>query len=313
MRDQFIKVHAAGARVGAGPLGRYVDSFTDHLVGLGYAVATIRSQRQLLGSFDRWMARHHLAVPDLNERAVDAFLHKSRSRCRGQRGSTSTLSRLLAYLRAQGATISPTPVLDESARAQLARRYQHYLRAERGLCATTVQTYLAFFHQFLTEQLGEAVSSVGTLSAADVSDFVRRHAHAASPGRAKLMVTALRTMLRFFFQDGEMGVDLSAAVPTVPNWRLAAIPRSLASGEVERLLKACNRETATGRRDRAVLLLLGRLGLCAGEVVALELDDIDWRAGAITVRGKKGLQHDRFPLLAERRGCAGHLSPPRSA
>ena len=104
MRDQFITVDAAGAWVGTGRLGRYVDSFAEHLVALGYAAATIRSQRQLVGSFDRWMARHHVAVADLDERAVDAFLHQSRSRCRRQRGSASTLSRLLTHLRAQGAT-----------------------------------------------------------------------------------------------------------------------------------------------------------------------------------------------------------------
>jgi site-specific recombinase XerD len=85
----------------------------------------------------------------------------------------------------------------------------------------------------------------------------------------------------------------------VPDWRLATIPRSLASEQVERLLTACNRRTTTGRRDYAILLLLARLGLRAGEVVALELEDLHWRAGEITIRGKKGLRHDRFPLPAD--------------
>jgi site-specific recombinase XerD len=190
-------------------------------------------------------------------------------------------------------------VADDSPRAQFERRYHHYLRAERGLATTTVETYVAFCHQFLTEQLGQAESSVGPLSAADISAFVRRHARAASPGRAKMMVTALRALFRFLFHTGELGVDLSAAVPTVPDWRLASIPRSLAAEEVERLLAACDRQTATGRRDYAILLLLARLGLRAGEVVALELDDIHWRVGEIIIRGKKGLRHDRFPLPAD--------------
>ena len=115
-------------------------------------------------------------------------------------------------------------------------------------------------------------------------------------GRAQLMTTALRALFRFFFQTGEMAVDLSAAVPTVPDWRLATLPRSLAADDVERLLTACDRQTPTGRRDYAILLLLARLGLRAGEVVALELDDLHWRTGEITIRGKKGRRHERFPL-----------------
>jgi site-specific recombinase XerD len=113
------------------------------------------------------------------------------------------------------------------------------------------------------------------------------------------MTTALRAMFRFLFQAGELAVDLSVAVPTVPDWRLATLPRSLAPEHVERLLAACDRQTATGRRDRALLLLLARLGLRAGEVVALELDDLHWRRGEITIRGKKGLRHERFPLPAD--------------
>jgi len=290
---------AACARDGARPLGVHIDSFVEHLVALGYAQATIRSQLPLVRAFEQWLARHRVPVADLNEGVVDAFLDTPRLRRRRQRGSASTLARFLTYLRAQGAVVSPTRVADDSPRAQLERRYHHYLRIERGLATTTVQTYLAFCHQFLTEQRGQAESPVGTCSAADISAFVRRHARAASPGRAKMMVTALRALFRFLFHTSELGIDLSGAVPTVPDWRLASIPRSLAAHEVERLLTACDPQTATGRRDHAILLLLARLGLRAGEVVALELDDLQWRAGEITIRGKKGLRHDRFPLPAD--------------
>jgi site-specific recombinase XerD len=110
------------------------------------------------------------------------------------------------------------------------------------------------------------------------------------------MTTALRALCRFLFQTGEIAVDLSATVPTVPAWRLATLPRSLAADDVERLLTACDRQTPTGRRDYAILLLLARLGVRAGEVVALELDDLHWRTGEITIRGRKGLRHERFPL-----------------
>jgi site-specific recombinase XerD len=109
------------------------------------------------------------------------------------------------------------------------------------------------------------------------------------------MTTAFRSFFRFLFQKGELQVNLAASVPTVANWRLSTVPKYLTPKEVERLLQACNRRTAVGRRDYAILLLLARLGLRAGEVVALQLEDINWRAGEILVRGK-GLLHDRMPL-----------------
>ncbi len=112
------------------------------------------------------------------------------------------------------------------------------------------------------------------------------------------MTTAFRSFFRFLFQKGELQTDLAASVPTVADWRLSTVPKFLTPEEVERVLKACDRRTATGRRDYAILLLLARLGLRAGEVVALQLDDINWRAGEILVRGK-GLFHDRMPLPAD--------------
>jgi len=115
---------------------------------------------------------------------------------------------------------------------------------------------------------------------------------------AKLMVSALRSFFRFLFQHGETETDLAGAVPTVPAWQLAVVPKYLTPAEVERVVHACSRNTAVARRDRAIILLLARLGLRASEVIALELDDIDWRAAVLTVRGKGGY-HDRLPLPAD--------------
>ena len=112
------------------------------------------------------------------------------------------------------------------------------------------------------------------------------------------MTTAFRSFFRFLFQKGELQADLAAALPTVAIGGCPPYPSTLTPKEVERVLKACNRHTAVGRRDYAILLLLARLGLRAGEVVALHLEDIDWRAGEIIVRGK-GLFHDRMPLPAD--------------
>ena len=116
-----------------------------------------------------------------------------------------------------------------------------------------------------------------------------------SPRRAQLVTAAFRSFFRFLFQDGEMQVNLALSVPSVADRRLATIPKYLSPDQVELVLGTCNRQTATGRRDYAILLLLARLGLRAGEVVSLRLDDVDWRTGELLVRGK-GLLHDRMPL-----------------
>jgi site-specific recombinase XerD len=109
------------------------------------------------------------------------------------------------------------------------------------------------------------------------------------------MTTAFRSFFRFLFQTGELQADLAASVPTVAAWRLSTVPKYLIPEEVDRVLAGCDRQTTTGRRDYTILLLLARLGLRAGEVVSLQLDDIDWRTGEILIRGK-GLLHDRMPV-----------------
>jgi site-specific recombinase XerD len=150
----------------------------------------------------------------------------------------------------------------------------------------------------MTEHAAEEPLSLRHVDSSAISTFVRRHAPTMSPGRARLMVTALRSIFRFFLQRGLIERDLAACVPTVANWRLASIPKYLTRDEIDRLLHTCDRTTAVGRRNRAILLLLARLGLRAGEVVTLELADLNWRVGEITVRGK-GLRHDRLPLLTD--------------
>src|SRR5262249_50524403 len=125
-----------------------------------------------------------------------------------------------------------------------------------------------------------------------------RYARSGSPKVAKLMVAALRSFFRFLFQHGQTESDLAGAIPTVPEWRLAEVPKYLKPEEVERVIHSCQRDTDVARRDHAIVLLLARLGLRASEVIALELDDIDWRTGVLTVRGK-GRAHDCLPLPAD--------------
>jgi site-specific recombinase XerD len=161
------------------------------------------------------------------------------------------------------------------------------------LSKATLQNYVPFIDQFLSERFRNKRLNLSTLRATDVTGFVQRHAHRLSPGRAKLLVTALRSFFRYLRHRGEISLDLAGCVPTVPNWSRSTLPKFLSPGTVQRVLKRCDRQAPLGRRNYAILLLLARLGLRGGEVVALNLEDID--SSQMTVHGKGG-QSTPMPL-----------------
>jgi len=201
----------------------------------------------------------------------------------------------LGHLRKLDVISAPTPACDDSPLAAILTRYERHLRSERGLAAATVINYLPCIRKFLIERFREKPLIIGEVRSSDVSGFILRQAPTMSPRRVQLVTAAFRSFFRFLFQNGELQVNLALSVPSVADRRLATIPKYLSPDQVERVLGTCNRQTATGRRDYAILLMLARLGLRAGEVVSLQLDDVDWRAGELLVRGK-GLLHDRMPL-----------------
>ena len=176
--------------------------------------------------------------------------------------------------------------------------FRAWLAEERGLSAATRLGYgkqASTFLATLPEPLDEALSQ---LDAGGVISFVVDYCQGRNRESAKAMVTALRALLRFLHVAGYVPVSLAAAVPAVAGWRLASLPRGLDATVVERLLESCDRDTATGRRDYAILILLARLGLRGAEVATLELADIDWHGGEVLVHGK-GNRMERLPLITE--------------
>jgi len=277
------------------PLVTQLRRFTISLIEQGYADETVRLKLQLLTNCGQWLRRKNLAVTNLDERLVDAFLKRKH---RVHRGDSKTLQQFLDHLRRHNVVPARNLACARSLLADILNRYETYLRTERGLVTDTIRGYLPFVHKFLLERFRGRPFLLKAVKASDVSDFVLRHSRSMGVKTAQLMTTAFRSFFRFLFQKGELQTDLAASVPTVADWRLSTVPKFLTSEEVDRMLKACDRRTATGRRDYTILLLLARLGLRAGEVVALQLEDINWRAGEILVRGK-GLLHDRMPLPAD--------------
>ena len=295
MLEKFLERLGADQRGQRNPLLVQVLPFADSLMESGYAATTIQSKLGLLIDLGEWLRRRGLAVKDLDERRIETFITDSRRNGLLRRGDRTTLRQLLDHLREHHVVQRVTPTCDVSPLAAILDRYEKHLRSERGLTTATIINYLPFARKFLSDRFGEGPFLLKVVRPCDISGFILRHARTMSCRRAQLMTTAFRSFFRFLFMRGELQVDLAPSIPTVADWRLSTLPRYITAEEVIRVLGSCDRHTATGRRDYALLLLLARLGLRAGEIVAMQLDDIDWRSGEILVRGK-GLVYDRMPL-----------------
>lgn len=277
------------------PLALHLAPFATSMRASGYSVGTVQWKLVSIAAFGRWLRKAGHTLTDMDERCADAFLRQKR---RVHRGEPKTLQQFLDHLREQGIIPKRNPVRDRSPLADILNRYESQLRLERGLATATVLNYKSDIRRFLEERFREGPFCFRELKASDISNFVLKHCHDMGVRTTQYMTTALRSFLRCLFQRGKIQADLTAAVPTVADWRLSTVPKYLTPEEVERVLNACNCRTPIGRRDYAILLLLARLGFRAGEVMRLQIDDLNWRAGEIIVRGK-GLFHDRLPLTRE--------------
>jgi len=279
-----------------GPLRAHMEGFWAELLRVGYAPLSAGNLLRVAADLGRWLEAEGLDLVDLGEDVVTGFL-----RHRRRRGYTHFLTRraldpLLSYLRGIGAIPVPTPVLDHSPAGQLMREYAAYLRQERGLVAQTIRAYTDFATRFVSDERPRL--DLGRLTATQVSSFVLRRARQSSSiATSKLMVTHLRSLLRFLHVRGAIDRDLSAAVPAVAGWRLAGLPKGLEASQIATLLSSFD-GSPVGLRDSAIVRLLLRLGLRAGEVAAVQLEDVDWRAGELSVHGK-GRHQSRLPLPAD--------------
>jgi integrase/recombinase XerD len=301
----------SGVRV-AGPLAAFAPGFVADLVARGYRPGPAADQLRLMGDVSRWLAERGLGAGDLTVVAAERFAAERRAAGRRRLVSMRALCPLLDYLRGLGVAPSAVPAAASSPAEVLIERYSAYLLERRGLAASSVRDYVGVARVFLADREGARGGLALTgLDAAAVGEFVSRECRRCSVGSAKCLVTRLRALLRFLHVEGRIGRDLAGAVPSVASWRLASLVKALDARSVRRLLCGCDRRTAVGRRDFAVLTLLSRLGLRAGEVAALGLSDVDWRAGELLVRGK-GRRQERLPLPADVGGAlAGWLARGR--
>lgn len=298
MLNQLFVLPSTIERLRQGPLAEHLDTYAAAQVQQGYRLQSIGRQIVSISDFSRWLQRKQIAVADLDRGVIDRFLRVRSQQGQLCRGDPKTLTRLLEMLCQSGVTTPRQERVPENAGSRIVSEYQQYLLQERGLSSSTLLNYVPVIALFLSERFRKKTPDFSALRAPDITGFVLRQASRLSPLRAGLVVTALRSFLRYLRQRGTIAVDLAACVPTVPSWSLSTLPRFLPARDVERLLQCCDRKTTSGRRNYAILLLLARLGLRAGEVVGLNLDDIDWRAGQIRIRGKGGTSA-QLPLATD--------------
>ena len=278
-----------------GVADQHVESFVDSLRIVRYADSSVRSRRGIAMSFARWTRDQRVRVADLDDSHLLAFLRTpfSGGRFTFKRG---TLRRFLHHLREQGVVGVAKPADGRSPAYQIEQRYADYLRNERGLAERSVTVYLPYVRDLLSEcDLDSSPVGPDAFNARVVCNFLLDRVRGRSTEYGRLLTAALRSFLRFLFLRGEIESDLSRSVPSVRRWSLAGTPDFLSTDEVTRVLSVTDRSTPRGRRDHAILLFLARLGLRAGEIVGLDLDDLRWRAGEVVIRGK-GNHVDRLPL-----------------
>jgi site-specific recombinase XerD len=278
----------------------HIDPFVAGLKAAGYATSTLSTKRAALRRFVNWRRRQKSQGAEPEESEVAEFLASAsqlepRHRCL----ASTALSAFLAHLRRHEVITTCAPQAPETASSALERRYADFLRDEKGLAERSLHVYLPLVPDLLHYLEKEhGTTSVRRLDASMLRAFLFERARDRSSESVRLLATSLRSFLRFLHARGEIRHDLTAAIPTVRRWAQAAVPKKLTPEEVDRVLDAPDRQTATGRRDYAILLLLAKLGLRSSEVLALELGDIRWRTGELLIRGKGGRQ-DFLPLPRE--------------
>lgn len=282
-----------------GPLAAQIEGFAGWARDQGYARPSRYRQVLLAACLSRWLGQRAISLRYFSAGDAARYLRSRARRVKIHRGDAAALRQFLEFLRHKD-VIPPekvppgrlSPVEHET------QAFETYLRKERVLADATIAYYVPFIRGFLADRFGKGRVTFSRLCAGDVVRFVQHQASRLHLKRAKQLTTALRSFLQYARYRGDITLDLAAAVPTVANWSMSSIPRAIPADAVRQLLASISRRTAVGRRDYAILLVLARLGLRASELVRLELDDIDWDAGQMSVRGKGGYR-TALPLPAD--------------
>lgn len=273
--------------------------FRQHLLDQNYAEATVRKYILCIGALAKMMKAEKIALEELDETQALALVAKTGWTERRKTYATCMARRFVQFLSEQGAGKPPLPpTAKDRARAALRQDYEAYLRRQRGLSEATIFHCWRFAERFMEFRFGEEIGDLSQITSADIAGFLQHLTRRTPPFRTKGVSSHLRNFFRYLFQTGKTATNLASGIPSVAQRYGTRLPRHLTLEQVDILLGAVRSDTPRDRRNYAMVLLLARLGLRPPEVIAMQIDDIDWRSGEIVVRGK-GDRHDRLPLLPD--------------
>jgi len=285
----------SGTRRKPGRLGPFVEGYRSCLLEAGYTPETVRAMLKDLGRLGRWMDSEGVEIGAVTVAVIESFLADWRAGGGRRVPTVRALRSMLTYLVHVGVMVGEEPSALSPAEA-LVGEYRAWLVADRGLAAMTVLRYETLARRFLSSRVSPTDElGVAGLDGAVVSRFLLGECDRMCLASAKGKVAELRSLLRFLHLRGFTARSLAESVPGVAGWRETTVPPTMPQADIERLLANCDRVTVDGARDHAILMLLARLGLRSIEIARLQLDDLDWYAGDLLVRGK-ARRDDRLPM-----------------
>lgn len=296
--------HASIDWLAKGPLAPHIDEFMLYLANRDYAANTFCNYLGVVSHFAQWMHSRRVRLQSIDEALVAKFIDQHLPRChcsgpvqRDRRTLSAALGHLLAVLRAQGA-IAPVMVRSKPVDEEL-RRYDAYMDHVRGLAPKTRETALRILGRLLTARFGDEAIDIAALEPDQVRDFFAQQAKLYSkPASAGTVIASLRGYFRYRVSLGDAVQGLIGVLSYPANWQLSSLPKTLTPEEVEQLVNSLGKQGRSLRRADAIVRCALDLGLRSGEIAHISLDDIDWRAGTITLRHTKGRRDDVLPLPA---------------
>lgn len=298
MLSEYFESPVRICAIRSGPFGSSLESFASHLLQSGYAEISARRHIRSAEHVIEWAGRRRLSLGTLDEAALQRFgdhlgrCHCGRYCCADRINILTGARMFLRHLQGvDGVTRVTKPAIPEP---ELWKSFCAWMRAQRSTSDRTLYNYGIP----IRELIRRFCEDPSQLDAHRLRQFVLQQSRAAGWAPAKRCTTALRMFLRFLIAEGRCPAALLSAIPTLAHWRLASLPRYLPPDDIERLVASCDLSSPMGKRDQAILLLLARLGLRAGDIVHLRLQDIDWKNAWIIVCGK-GRRETRLPLSRE--------------
>lgn len=300
MLETYFETPYTLERLRSGTSGQYLDGFARELEREGYSRDTARRFLRSAAHLGRFVEIKGISLNSVDSKTLKKFWqHLPYCRCpRSNGGTTNDVERgarlFLEYLRTSGCLETTAFEEMEECELELVRSFRCWLKRHRGASKSTQRHYC----KGATELLSSLGDDPSKYDAHNLREFLLDRARQQGPGASKTLITALRMFLRYLASQGKCQAGLERAIPALAGWRQATLPVYLQASEVQRIIDACDTTTPMGIRDRAIILLLARLGLRAGDVAGLRLSDIDWDDGSVLVAGK-GRCEVRLPLPQE--------------